>query len=428
MNKEKSNSKYILVLSASLFSMFFGAGNLIFPSYVGFTAGKSWLPAVLGFLMTGAGLPLLSVVASAKSDGDINNLGQKVSKFFSRFLGIAIVLSIGPLMAIPRTGATTFEMAVKPLMPGFSPVIFALIYFGLSLMLAINPRDIVDKIGKILTPALFILLILIIVLGIVNPLGEIVETDIDYPFSYGFEIGYQTMDALAALLFSGVIIYSIKNKGYDDTKTQISMTLKSGFISIGALSLIYGGLGYLGATATEAVGRDISKVELIRLLAENSLKSFGSLGFSLVVALACLTTTIGLITTVGHYFNKLSGGRLSYRFLVSLTALVGAILSVVGVDNIVRFSGPVLSFLYPMVIVLIVLTIGLSDSKYINVFRSSIFVTMLVSLVQLLIDFGLLAPEFLAWLPLSQLGLAWLLPAMAAGLVGFFLRPRPASK
>ncbi len=421
MKTERNQKMDILVLSASLFSMFFGAGNLIFPSHIGFAAGNKWFLALLGFIVTGAGLPLLGVIASGKANGDIDDLGNKVSKVFSKFIGVAVVLSIGPLMAIPRTGATTFEMAVLPLLPNFSPIIFSLIYFGLAYALVVNPTDIVDKIGKILTPALIILLLLIIALGIKNPLGSISKTGLDYSFTYGFQIGYQTMDAFASLLFSGVIILAIRDRGYTDLKTQVSMTLKSGVISVACLAVIYCGLGYLGATAVDVVPKDITQVELIMLVAENSLKSFGKIGFSIVVALACLTTSIGLITTVGHYFNKLSAGKLSYRFIITVTSIISGILAVVGVDNIVKFSGPILSFLYPIVIVLIFLTVILGDGNNTSVFRTAILFTMLVSFLQLLIEFNLAPAEILSWLPLAKMDLPWVVPSIVGSLLGLVI-------
>lgn len=419
MNKKEHRD--ILMLSATLFSMFFGAGNLIFPPYVGFFSGTKWGLALLGFFLTGTGLPLLGIAASAKSEGDINKLGEKVSVPFSKALGLIIVLSIGPLMAIPRTGATTFEMSILPLFPNFSPIVFAIIYFTISFILVINPTEIVNRVGKILTPSLIFILILIIITGIINPIGEIIDTNATNAFTDGFEIGYQTMDAFAALLFGGVIIFAIQGMGYDSLEKQISMTLKSGIIAAIGLTVIYGGLGYLGATATSSVGVEVSRPELILLLAENGLKSFGKIGLAIVVALACLTTTIGLITTVGQYFHNNTNGKLSYRLVVILTTIVSAILSVVGVDGIVRFSGPILSLMYPIVIVLIFLTILLKSDTSQRVFQVPILLTSIISLAQLLIDYDMLSGNVLNWLPLSSLKLAWIGPAILGVIIGFMI-------
>lgn len=415
MKREKNMSKEILILSATLFSMFFGAGNLIFPPSLGFEAGNKWFLAMLGFFLTGTGLPLLGIIASAKSGGDINKLGEKVSPKFSKVLGIIVILAIGPLMAIPRTGATTFEIAIKPMAPNFNPIIFAIIYFLIAFLLVINPTDIVNKIGKILTPALLLLLLLIIALGIKNPMGDIANLNFDNSFSVGFESGYQTMDALGALMFGGIIIFAIKNLGYESKKTQISMTFKAGILASIGLTIIYGGLGYLGATASSVAPEGVSKVELIMAIAENSLGSYGKIGLAIVVALACLTTSVGLIATVGQYFNKLSKGKLSYNLVITITTVLGGILSVVGVDNIVKFSEPVLSFLYPIIIVLIAMTILLKKNTDKKVFQITIGFTMVASLIQQLVDLNILSQGIISWLPLAKYKLAWVIPA----IIGF---------
>lgn len=417
----RNEKKDVIVLSAALFSMFFGAGNLIFPPYVGFFSGDKWIIALIGFFLTGTGLPLLGVIASAKSEGDINKLGEKVSKPFSRVLGLIIILSIGPLMAIPRTGATTYEMSILPLFPNFSPIIFAIIYFSIAYILVLKPSEIVNNIGKYLTPALIALLIAIIIFGSLNPIGDIVNTDPGNAFTEGFEIGYQTMDAFAALLFGGVIIYSVSLMGYEELDKQISMTFKAGIFAALGLTIIYGGLGYLGATATSVVGSEVQKVELLVMLAENSLQSFGKIGLAIVVALACLTTTIGLITTVGQYFVAISNGKLSYNFIITVTTLVGAVLSVVGVDNIVKFSGPVLSVMYPIVIVLIFLTIILKQDTDKKVFQMSILFTSIVSILQLLIDLEVISNSYLAWLPFANLKLAWIVPSLIGLGLGYMM-------
>ncbi len=421
MSKKRSD---ILVLGATLFSMFFGAGNLIFPPALGMNAGSKWLPALIGFFLTGIGLPLLGVIASAKSEGDINVLGERVSYNFSKILGVIVILCIGPLLAIPRTGATTYEIGIQPLFPSIGPVVFAFIYFGVSLALVINPSNLVDKIGKVLTPALLILLALIIILGIINPVGEIQDLNVTTAFSDGFSGGYQTMDAFAALLFGGIIVRAIRDRGYSDPEEQINMTLKSGLIAVAGLTFVYGGLGYLGATASEKIGMNLTKVQLIMLITENSLKSLGTIGLSIVVSLACLTTSVGLISTVGQYFNELSKGKLSYKSIVIVTSIVSGLLSIVGVDGIVKFSGPLLEFLYPIVIVLILLTILFEDKIGKTVYKTAILFTTVFSFLGLFEG----AKSFLLAMPLGKLGLAWLVPAMIGTLVGYIIEEKALQK
>ncbi len=420
MDKQR---KDIMILSATLFSMFFGAGNLIFPPSLGFIFGEKWYIAFLGFFLTGTGLPLLGIIASAKSDGDMDKLGERVSKPFSKFLGIVIVLSIGPLMAIPRTGATSYEMAIQPIWNDFNPGIFAFIYFTSAYLLVRKPTKIVDRVGKILTPALVILLILIIIFGILNPMGSIINTKIDSSFVEGFQGGYQTMDAFAALLFGGIIINSVKDRGYSDKDTQINMTLKSGLIATIGLTIIYGGLSYLGATASGVLKEPITKVELIMAIAENSLGSFGKIGLAMVVTLACLTTTIGLISTVGNYFEKLTNGKLKYKEIIVLTTIFSGVLSVVGVDQIIKLSFPILFFMYPIVIVLIFMTIVFDRKVDSIVYKYPIFITIIISILATLKEFKIIesTSHILKYLPLYNQGFPWLVPAMIFGLIGYYV-------
>lgn len=407
-----------LVLGAALFSMFFGAGNLIFPPFLGLLAGGKWAWALFGFFLTGIGLPLLGIIASAKSGGDVDKLGRRVSPGFSKFLGITIVLAIGPLLAIPRTGATAFEIGVLPTMPNGNPIIFSIIYFAISLFLVIKPNEVVDKIGKVLTPALLLLLAIIIIKGIISPMGKPVEGVYEIPFSQGFISGYQTMDALASILFGGIITSSLIQKGYDE-KEQIEMTIKSGLIAVAGLTFVYGGLGYLGATAGSLFSTDIDRVDLIVNISENLLASFGKMGLGIVVALACLTTTVGLTATVGQYFNKISDGKLKYETVVIITTIFSAIMSVKGVEFIIVFAEPILTFMYPVVIVMILLTVipGYEPSK--NTYRYAVFATLVVSILELLNNLGIwTTTNIINHMPLASWGFAWLLPAIIGFIIG----------
>lgn len=417
-------NKDILVLGAALFSMFFGAGNLIFPPYLGMIAGHKWIIAVIGFLLTGVGLPFLGIVASSKAGGDVDKLGRKVSPAFAKFLGITIVISIGPLLAIPRTGATAFEMGGQPLFPGLSPVIFAIIYFAINLYFVISPSDVMDKIGKILTPALFALLTLLIVKGVVTPIGIPAENTLDNSFSYGFLEGYQTMDALAAILFGGVVTASLVQYGYTEEKEKMSMTVKAGMVAILGLAFVYGGLGYLGATAGSLYTADIDRTTLIMNISNHVLGGFGRYGLGLAVMLACLTTSVGLTATAGQYFDQISNGKLNYRIVVIATSVFSAVMSCIGVESIISLAGPILGFMYPIVMVLILLTVFLD--KYIaneNVYKFAIYAALIVSAIESLTIFGIGEglTNIISKFPLASSGFAWLLPAIIGGIIGNFV-------
>lgn len=420
MDKRKNDA---FILGAALFSMFFGAGNLIFPPFLGLLAGQKWNWSMLGFFITGIGLPLLGIIASAKAGGDVDKLGRRVSPLFSKFLGVTVVLAIGPLLAIPRTGATAFEIGVLPNMPTANPVIFAIIYFGITLMLVIKPNSVIDKIGKILTPALLLLLSLIIIKGIFDPMGLPVPEDLAKPFSDGFISGYQTMDALASILFGGIITTSLIQRGYSEEKSQMNMTKKAGIIAVAGLTLVYGGLGYLGATGGSLFSKDITKVDLIMNIANNSLQRYGEIGLGIVVALACLTTTIGLTATVGQYFSSITKGKLKYEVVVIITTLFSAFMSIRGVESIIVFSEPILVFMYPVVIVMILLTIIMGNKPNTNIYKHAVYATLIVSTLEILNMFGLwsYAKTIIKFLPLSSWGLPWVVPALIGGIMGMLI-------
>lgn len=419
MDKKRNDA---FVLGAALFSMFFGAGNLIFPPFLGLLAGQKWNWSMLGFFITGIGLPLLGIIASAKAGGDVEKLGNRVSPIFSKFLGITVVLSIGPLLAIPRTGATAYEMGILPTMPGVSPMAFAIVYFGISLALVIKPNNVIDRIGKILTPVLLLLLGFIIFKGIFDPMGIPISEDLAKPFSDGFITGYQTMDALASILFGGMVTTSLIQSGYSNSEERLTMTKRAGIIAVVGLTLVYGGLGYLGATGGSLFPKDITKVDLIMNIANNSLAGYGELGLGLVVALACLTTTIGLTATVGQYFSSITKGKLKYEWIVIATILFSGAMSIRGVESIIVFSEPILTFMYPLVIVMILLTIILDGDQDQNksIYRHAIGATLTVSTLELLNLFGIWSyvTQVVDYLPLASSGLGWVVPAIIGTIIG----------
>lgn len=417
---KKKENKEALVLGAALFAMFFGAGNLIFPPFLGLLAGQEWNWSMVGFFITGIGLPLLGIIASAKAGGDIDKLGNRVSPIFSKFLGITVVLAIGPLLAIPRTGATAYEMAILPNFPSVSPFIFAIIYFGVSYFLAIKPNDVMDRIGKILTPILLLLLGIIIIRGIFDPMGTPVPEDLAKPFSDGFITGYQTMDALASILFGSMVTLSLIKSGHTDLKEQMRITKKAGLVAVSGLTLVYGGLGYLGATGGALFTKDITKVDLIMNIANNSLAGFGELALGLIVALACLTTSVGLIATVGQYFSSITEGKLKYEWVVIATTIFSAVMSVRGVESIITFSEPILIFMYPVVIVMILLTVLGRDKPNKNIYKYAVYATLIVSTLELLNMFGIgtYVTRIIEYLPFASWGLPWLVPAILGGIIG----------
>ncbi|MBZ4663561.1 MAG: brnQ [Caloramator sp.] len=410
----------VLVIGLALFAMFFGAGNLIFPPYIGLISGDKWFVSLIGFLLTGIGLPLIGIIVMSKNNGKFENFAGKVGTNFSKGLGIIIMLAIGPLLAIPRTGATTYEMAIKPIFPGVSPIVVTTIFFAINLYLVINPSSVVDKIGKILTPVLLTMLAIIIFKGITTPIGTPVTTGIENPFSKSFAEGYQTMDALASTVFAGIVIANVVAKGYKDTKDQVKLTLLAGVIAAAGLLLVYGGLMYLGATASGTVSADISKTQLTIMITEKLLGTFGKVALGIAVGFACLTTSVGLTATAGEFFSGLTNNKLSYKLVVTVVTIFSAVVSNFGVEKIVKLAVPLLVTVYPVVIVLIILNIFDEFIKNKNCYAGAVYLTLIVSIVDGLAAIGVNLKgiqAMIAKLPFASASFAWIVPA----LVGFII-------
>jgi len=423
-------TKDTIIIGAALFAMFFGAGNLIFPPAIGLKAGNEWFMSLLGFIITGIGLPVLGIISVSKAGGTIKDLAGKVNPLFASILGTIIILAIGPLLAIPRTGATVYEIGIQPIFGSINPFIVSVVYFSITLFFVIKPSGIMDKIGKVLTPILLIVTLSIIVKGIFFPIGTPVMTSITMPFSSGFTDGYQTMDALGSIVMASIVLVGLIEKGYTDKKEQLRLATRAGLIAGMGLLVIYGGLLYLGATSSSIYTADISKSALIINITNSVLGSLGQIGMCVVVSAACLTTSIGLTAVVGNYFVELSKNKLKYEWIVIFTTVFSAVMSVIGVEKLVMIAIPLLTLVYPVAIVLIVL--GLMDSfiKNKNVFKGAVFGALLISTIEALNLIGISSEALLntiARLPFSSAGFAWILPSIIFGLIASLMPEKKLS-
>lgn len=427
MNK---SLKDIMVVGFALFAMFFGAGNLIFPPSLGLASGDSYLPSMLGFLITGIGLPLLGIIAASKAGGSIEAVGNNVSKGFSRIFALAIMLSIGPLFAIPRTAATTFEMGIKPFFSSTSDVltvIVSIIFFAIVVYFSIVPSEVVDKVGKILTPALLIALIVIIIKGFITPLGDPIPTGIKGAFGIGFKEGYNTMDALASLVFAGIVIGYFVEKGYKDIKSQVSLTIKAGIVSSIGFIIVYGGLTYIGATASAVYEQGMDQTALTIGMTKLLLGSTGQTILSVAVVLACLTTAVGLTATCGDYFSKLTNGKVSYKATVIIVAVFGCVMSVVGVSTIVSIAVPVLVLLYPVATILMILTIFDKHIKNKNVYKGAVIGAFVVSIFTALNALGIeitAINNIIAKIPFKSYSLEWVIPSIIGMVIALLFKDK----
>lgn len=400
----------VVVVGFALFAMFFGAGNVIFPPYLGLEAGSDWLKGFSAYFIADIGLAMFAVFALLRV-GSSEAVTARLGRIPSAILMSALILCIGPMVAIPRTAATTFEMAIVPNISGVSSVVFSILFFALILFLCIRQSAVVDIIGSVLTPLLLVGLAVIIVKGIFTPLGEISLTpNADNVVLTGIKAGYQTMDALAALPFGIIVLQSAADKGYVGGK---KVKLVSGAaILAGVLLLgVYIGLCYLGATVSTQYGLEIGRAELVMAIVEALLGKAGMVIFGVVVGLACVTTAIGLTSSAASYFNELSGGKLSYKLLVVVICVFSAVVSNLGLDRIVAIAAPVLDIVYPPALVVIFVSLVMPHVRN-SVSRGAAIGAVAASL---LCAFGV---PFMEHLPLYDMGLYWILPAIACGLLG----------
>ncbi len=405
--KNKNFKVDFIVIGLALFAMFFGAGNLIFPPSIGLLAGKDWLPSLLGFFLTGIGLPLLGILALNRAGG-LREFSNGVSKNFSIIYTSLLVLALGPLLAIPRTGATTFELGVKPFFPNSSIFLVAIVYFSITLFFTIKPSKIIDNIGKILTPLILILLSILIIKGIISDTNIVSITHVENPFSFGFMEGYQTMDALASGILATIVLGAIVNKGYKSKEEKKRVLTFSSLIAATGLILVYGGLLYLGSRFSQSLPTDIKKTLLISTLSSTILGSSGRVILGLCVSFACLTTSIGLTATVGDYFSKIT--RFTYEQIVIITCAFSTVVATFGVEMIVKISVPILTVLYPITIVLI--TLHILGIKRKRVFQNSVIVSLTISFIQIGVKYihWEILKIIYSYLPLSNTGFPWLIP------------------
>ena len=345
-------NKQIIISGFALFSMFFGSGNLIFPPTLGIQAGTEWWISALGFLLTGVGFVMLGVLATTKVGGEISGIGQRVGNNFAKLFSLLIILCIGPGLAIPRTAATTSEVLQASLAPAIPNILINGIFFLLVIYFCLSESKVIDILGKYLTPALLVTLTIIILRAIFFPLGQPVDLQAHGVFGSSFKQGYQTMDCLAALMFTSIVIQGFRDIGYEG-QALITFTKKAAAIAGIGLSFIYGGFIYLGATISSFGWEDLSRVELLVKSTNSMLGIVGMILLSMAMTLACLTTAIGLTVTCAEYFQEISKNKLSYKFLVYLVSLVSFLLSLGGVEYIIKVSGPILEALYPVAIILI---------------------------------------------------------------------------
>ncbi|WP_066287536.1 branched-chain amino acid transport system II carrier protein [Bacillus sp. FJAT-29937] len=420
-----------LFIGLMLFSMFFGAGNLIFPPVLGSQSGTAFWLAMAGFILTSVGLPFAVLFAVSLVKDGATTIGNRVHPVFSTIFMVAVYLSIGPFLAIPRNANVAYEMGLKPFLNeswnnSVVLLLFSVVFFALVYVVSLNPAKMEKYMGRFITPVLLLSMVVLCTIGFMKLDAPLGTPTADYQagaFSKGFIEGYNTMDALAALAFGIVILSAIKKKGISDRKQLTSFTLKAGVIAGGLLSLVYVSIGLIGGKMTDAssyeAGTDILTAASTLLLGSGGVALLG-----LIFTLACFTTCVGLTTACGQYFSKVIPAA-SYKTLVLAVTIVGFTLSNLGLNQILKFSVPFLVTAYPLTIVLVTLTFFnrfFKNSR--KVYSSTVLFTGVFALMGGLKTFGLdLGPleSVRAVLPFSSAGLEWIVPAIAGAVIGILL-------
>lgn len=424
-------TKNTFIVGFMLFAIFFGAGNLIFPPKLGLDSGVDFLPSIIGFVLTGVGLPLLGIAVSGYYQGGYKEaLSKNVHPYFSLLFLMAIYLTIGPFFAIPRTGATAYQMAVVPFIGEsrtLSLLIFTLAYYLIAVWFSLNPSTVVDRIGAILTPVLLVAILALVVKAVIllggNELPAVAtKADPETPLFTGIVEGYLTMDALASITFSVIVISAIKAKGIGG-KDLIKQTSMAGVIAAIALAAIYISLAWIGnhypisaETLAElnAKGQNIGTF-ILNSVATDTFGEFGRTLLGLIVTLACLTTSIGLIVTTSEYFNEVFP-KISYKIYVLIFSLISFVIANQGLDFVISKSVPVLLVLYPIAMTVIFL-------MFINIFiRLPLLAQRLpLALVTVVSILSVAGVEALNVLPLKSISMEWIPFAITGTLIGYLV-------
>ena len=440
--KEKLDVRSNLLIGSLLFGLFFGAGNLIFPVHLGQLAGENTLSATIGFLLTGVGLPIIGVVASALSRSEsLYEMAKPVSKTYGILFTCALYLTIGPLFAIPRTATVAFEVGLTAFVTEanlpLALFVFSLLFFAATLFYALRPGRILDWVGMYLTPAFVGLLSILIIATVVRPMGNPVNYPAlgDYaiqPLFTGIIDGYNTMDALASLAFAIIIISNIEKLGVTDPKRKAIETLKSGIVCLVGMGVIYSALAYMGATSLGSVESGANGGIILASVSKHYFGLFGQVLLAAIVLVACLKTAIGLITACGQMFSEMFPNSLSYNQYAIAFTFVSFAIANFGLETIIQLSLPVLMFLYPLAIVLIILSLlNPVIKKQKTLYQWTIGLTVFAALF----DFINALPESIKekgvlseiiqvatyYLPGFENGFGWILPSIFGFIVGVIM-------
>lgn len=440
MDKKLTVREYI-ILASMLFGMFFGAGNLVFPVSMGQQAGTNLWPAVVGFCLTGVGIPLLGIAAMSisRSEG-LFDMCCRVSKPYAYFFTCLLYLAIGPLFAIPRTATVSFSVGIQPVIhadnTALALCVFSALFFAAVLYFSLRPSGIMTWIGKILNPLFLFFLAILAVTALAKPMapisaGEPTGKYVSMSFFQGFLEGYNTLDAVASLVFGIILVNSVRSLGVESPRGISSSVLKAGLLSTLLMAAIYCILTVMGAQSRGVVGISADGGEALYLIGSHYFGTLGGVLLGCIVTFACLKTAIGLVTSCSTAFVDLFPNTLSYRGYAIVFSLFSFDIANFGLSRIIELSLPALMFLYPLTITLILLCLF---GRFFDYDRRVFAWVTVFTLVPAVADFinalpagakaAIHADRIIAaidWLPLFNIGMSWVVPSLIGLAIGLAL-------
>ena len=426
MKRRQFRISDIFVIGFAMFAVFFGAGNLIFPPFLGLASGKGWFTGFLCFVTADVGLAIFTMLLMVRRQDQEGSILSNLGSVPSKLINVLVMLCVGPLLCVPRTCATTFEMAVLPLLPQFPAWLFSVLFFVVVFLLTIRSSKVVDIIGKVLTPLLLLTLAVLCVKGMIQPIGEIAEAaPLRHVIKEGFLAGYQTMDVFGSMVMTLLVLGAAARKGYTERKLQFRVVALSSVVAAACLFLVYGALTYLGATTSTTDVGDVNQAGLVVLVTELLLKRLGVYLLALIVFFACLTTAVGLVSSTAEFFTVLLK-KVSYWQVSLAICLCGAGISSIGISAMIRFATPLLNVVYPLLLTQIGLSAAGRLIRKKSVFRGAAIGALAYCLPEAACTLGLPLQAIYA-MPLSALGFGWVLPALIGALIGLLLPEKSGS-
>mgnify|MGYP002595352278 CR=1 FL=1 len=431
-------------IATMLFGLFFGAGNLIFPIFLGSQAGRNVWPAIVGLLITGVGIPLLGVAAQgiSRSNG-LQEMAGRVSPRYSIFFTCALYLTIGPFFAIPRCASTSFTVGIEPLLgENVNATVllaaFSCVFFAAVLFFSLRPGKILTWVGKLLTPLFLLVLAILVVTALLHPTDRIADVTPSAayaaaPFFAGFLEGYNTMDALASLAFGIVVINVIRGLGVTEPGAIAKNTVLSGIFSCLFMGGIYVAVTIVGTRSHSLTVSCTNGGEAFAVIAEHYLGRAGLVVLALTVILACLKTSIGLVTSCAETFTAMFPNGPKYGFWATCFSIFSLLVTNIGLNAIIAISLPVLMFLFPLAITLILLALL---GHFFDHDRAVYAWVTGLTLVAAFYDLLRTLPDHLRAvlhvnglvdavgkaLPFATIGLGWICPAILGLVIGLIFR------